>query len=85
MPAAYAGRQVLVRAYVDRAEGPYSEEVSHTGTNRLVKSLKDAGIGPGGNVYAELGATLSTHRFRPCGHSPRATMARESHCPWGHD
>ena len=41
----------------DQEEGPYSEEVSHIGTNRLVKSLKDAGIGPGGNVYAELGST----------------------------
>ena len=38
-------------------EGPYSEEVSHYGTNRLIKSLKDAGIGPGDNVYAELGST----------------------------
>jgi hypothetical protein len=38
-------------------EGPYSEEVSTSGTNRLVKSLKDAGVGPGGNVYAELGST----------------------------
>lgn len=41
----------------DLEEGPYSEEVAHIGTNRLVKSLKDAGIGPGGNVYAELGTT----------------------------
>ena len=38
-------------------EGPYSEEVAHTGTNRLIKSLKDAKIGPGGNVYCELGTT----------------------------
>ena len=38
-------------------EGPYSDEVAHAGTNRLVKSLKDAGVGPGGNVYAELGST----------------------------
>ena len=38
-------------------EGPYSEEVAHYGTNRFIKSLKDAGIGPGGNVYAELGTT----------------------------
>ena len=38
-------------------EGPYSEEVSRSGSNRLIKSLKDAGIGPGGNVYAELGTT----------------------------
>ena len=41
----------------EREEGPYSEEDSHFGTNRLIRSLKDAGIGPGGNVYAELGAT----------------------------
>ena len=41
----------------EQEEGPYSEEVSHKGTNRLIKSLKDAGIGPGGNVYGELGAT----------------------------
>ena len=41
----------------DQEEGPYSEEVSHFGTNRLIKSLKDAGLGPGSNVYAELGTT----------------------------
>ena len=41
----------------DEEEGPYSEEVSEIGTNRLIKSLKEAGIGPGGNVYAELGST----------------------------
>ena len=41
----------------DREEGPYSEEAADSGTNRLIKSLKDAGIGPGGNVYAELGTT----------------------------
>ncbi len=38
-------------------EGPYTEETQNNGTNRLIKSLKDAGIGPGGNVYAELGST----------------------------
>ena len=38
-------------------EGPYSDEVAHIGTNRLIKSLKNAGIGPGENVYAELGTT----------------------------
>ena len=38
-------------------EGPYSDEVAHIGTNRLIKSLKDAGIGPSENVYAELGTT----------------------------
>jgi len=41
----------------DQEEGPYSEEVAHYGTNRFIKSLKDAGVGPGGNVYAELGTT----------------------------
>lgn len=41
----------------DQEEGPYSDEVSPIGTNRLVKSLKDSGIGPGANVYAELGTT----------------------------
>ena len=41
----------------DQEEGPYSDEVSHSGTNRLIKSLKDAGVGAGGNVYAELGST----------------------------
>jgi hypothetical protein len=41
----------------DQEEGPYSEEVSHRGSNRLIKSVKDAGLGPGSNVYAELGTT----------------------------
>lgn len=41
----------------DQEEGPYSEEVAHYGVNRLIKSLKDAGIGPSDNVYAELGST----------------------------
>jgi uncharacterized protein len=41
----------------DQEEGPYSEEVSDKGTNRLIKSLKAAGLGPGSNVYAELGTT----------------------------
>jgi hypothetical protein len=41
----------------EQEEGPYSEATSHLGTNRLLKSLKDAGIGPGENVYAELGTT----------------------------
>ena len=41
----------------EQEEGPYSEATSHIGSNRLIKSLKDAGIGPGQNVYAELGAT----------------------------
>jgi hypothetical protein len=38
-------------------EGPYTEATADRGVNRLVKTLEQAGIGPGGNVYAELGST----------------------------
>ena len=41
----------------EKEEGPYSDDPPVLGTNRFIKSLKDAGIGPGGNVYAELGST----------------------------
>jgi len=36
-------------------EGPYNPD--GPGVDRLVRSLRDAGIGPGANVYAELGST----------------------------
>jgi predicted TIM-barrel fold metal-dependent hydrolase len=36
-------------------EGPY--DPAGRGVDRLVKSVRDAGIGPGANVYAELGST----------------------------
>jgi len=38
-------------------EGPYTEETANVGVNRLVKTVVDHGVGPGGNVYAELGST----------------------------
>jgi uncharacterized protein len=38
-------------------EGPYGEATRDQGVNRLVATLEDSGIGPGGNVYAELGST----------------------------
>jgi predicted TIM-barrel fold metal-dependent hydrolase len=38
-------------------EGPYSDAVADVGVNRLVKTLRDAGVGAGANVYAELGST----------------------------
>jgi len=38
-------------------EGPYTEATSGDGTNRLVASLRGAGIAPGANVWAELGST----------------------------
>jgi uncharacterized protein len=41
----------------DRREGPYSASNAERGIDSLVKSLQDNGIGPGGNVYAELGST----------------------------
>jgi uncharacterized protein len=39
------------------AEGPFTTASVGDGTNRLVASLRDAGIGPGANVWAELGST----------------------------
>ena len=42
-------------AEIEVVEGPYDPEGG--GIDRLVKSLDDAGIEPGGNVYAELGWT----------------------------
>lgn len=39
------------------AEGPYTEATAGVGTNRLVASLRFAGIRPGANVWAELGST----------------------------
>jgi hypothetical protein len=39
------------------AEGPFSEADAAVGTNRLVASLRAAGIRPGANVWAELGST----------------------------
>lgn len=38
-------------------EGPYTEQSADIGVNRLVASMKKAGIGPNENVYAELGST----------------------------
>ncbi len=38
-------------------EGPYTPETATQGVNRLITSARDAGIGKGGNIYAELGST----------------------------
>jgi predicted TIM-barrel fold metal-dependent hydrolase len=46
-------------------EGPYSEETASVGVNRLVKSLHDARLPPGSNVYAELGTTWFCLLRRP--------------------
>jgi predicted TIM-barrel fold metal-dependent hydrolase len=41
---------------LDVAEGPYDPN-SPVGVDRLIKTVLDNGIGPSGNVYAELGST----------------------------
>jgi predicted TIM-barrel fold metal-dependent hydrolase len=38
-------------------EGPYTQRTKTVGVNRLITSLREAGIGPNENVYAELGST----------------------------
>ncbi len=43
---------------VEVAEGPYDPDGG--GVDRLVRSVADAGVGPDGNVYAELGSTWRT-------------------------
>lgn len=59
-PAAAAHPGITFLAYHSgfepgNAEGAFDE--AGVGVDRLVRSLRDAGIGPGGNVYAELGST----------------------------
>ena len=49
----------------DGAEGPYDPVDATRGVDRLVKSVEDAGIGAGGNVYAELGSTWFLMLRRP--------------------
>jgi hypothetical protein len=45
------------------AEGPYAPAAA--GVNALIQSLKDSGIGPNANVYAELGATWQALMTKP--------------------
>ncbi len=46
-------------------EGPYDLSTADLGVNRLITSLRTAGIGPGENVYAELGSTWRALMTRP--------------------
>ena len=46
-------------------DGPYTSETAHLGVNRLIKTVNDAGLGPGSNVYAELGTTWFMLLSRP--------------------
>lgn len=49
---------------VGPAEGAYDEGNDH-GIDRLITSLRQAGLGPGSNVYAELGSTWRFVMGRP--------------------
>lgn len=42
---------------VGTTEGPYTEETADIGVNRLVSSVRRAGLGHGSNVFAEIGST----------------------------
>lgn len=46
-------------------EGPYTGAEGARGVDRLVATLEQSGIGPGGNVYAELGSTWFLMLRRP--------------------
>jgi predicted TIM-barrel fold metal-dependent hydrolase len=46
-------------------EGPYTEQTSHLGVNRLIRSVREARLAPGANVYAELGTTWFCLLRRP--------------------
>ena len=48
-----------------QAEGFYGEETADVGINRLITSVQEAGLGPGCNVYAELGSTWFLLLSRP--------------------
>jgi len=49
----------------DAEEGPYDDTAPPSGTDRLVRSLRGAGVAPGANVYAELGSTWTLLVRRP--------------------
>jgi predicted TIM-barrel fold metal-dependent hydrolase len=41
----------------DLVEGPFTRASANVGINRLITSMRRAGVGPNENVYAELGTT----------------------------
>lgn len=43
--------------YDGPTEGPYTDATANVGVNRLITSLRKAGVGPNENVYAEIGST----------------------------
>ncbi len=46
-------------------EGPYTDETADVGANRLLRTVEDAGLDQGSNVYAELGTTWFSLIRRP--------------------
>lgn len=61
-PAAAANPDVRLVVYHSGyesgvAEGPYDPAAPNAGVDRLIASVEAAGLGPGANVYAELGST----------------------------
>ena len=73
----------------EREEGPYSEADADVGTNRLVDTLRANAIGPGGNVFAELGSTwfLAASRPREAAHilGKLLLAVGEDNILWGTD
>ncbi|MBA3280694.1 MAG: amidohydrolase family protein, partial [Acidimicrobiia bacterium] len=68
-PAAAAHPDLDIVVYhsgfdVGPAEGPYGEDHDY-GVDRLIRSVRAAGIQPGGNVHAELGSTWRFLMSRP--------------------
>jgi predicted TIM-barrel fold metal-dependent hydrolase len=71
-------------------EGPYTPETRDLGTNRLIASLEDAGIGPNENVYAELGGTWWFAMQDPAATAPHVLgkllkYVGEDNVVWGTD
>ena len=46
-------------------EGPFDAAAPNGGSDRLIASLQQAGLGPGANVYAELGSTWRAVMGKP--------------------
>lgn len=73
----------------DFEEGPYTEETAYRGVNRFVTSLKQNGIVPGSNVYAEVGTTYYQIMAHPveCAHvfGKILKAVGEDNVVWGTD
>ena len=94
-PAAAAHPDIAFVAYhsgyeiTEAEEGPFTEETADVGTNRMVKTLRDAHVAPGSNVYAELGSTwfLASTRPREAAHvlGKMLLAVGEDRVLWGTD